>query len=119
MSRSRRLLSCVLTVYLAFACRDAPDEAAPPIVSLTPQGTRALHVLGVGDRIVAADAASRLLLPPDVVASTLSDVLDRRPDVVLVGPIAPEDESRVDALRRLGIPVVVVDPHQLEEALAL
>jgi len=104
---------------LLVGCDGRHEKAAPRVVSLTPIGTRALHALGVSDRIVAADETSRTRLGTDVAAASLRDVLDHHPDLVLVGLVEPADEALVETIRQHGPAVIEVAPHQMTDALAL
>jgi ABC-type Fe3+-hydroxamate transport system substrate-binding protein len=74
------------------ACSPAADER-PRVVSLIPQGTRALANLGLSDRLV----------PPERIDEA---------DLILVPPGAPEPSAR-------GARVLEVAPHQFDEAFAL
>jgi ABC-type Fe3+-hydroxamate transport system substrate-binding protein len=83
---------------IALAC-SAANEDTPRVVSLTPQGTRAVTALGLSRFLVAEDAASH-------------------PDLVLV-PAMSEDGEGPQAMRASGAPVLAVDPHDFSDAFAL
>lgn len=92
----------------------------PPrrIVSLLPSSTEAVCALGACDRLVGVDRFSDW--PPrvgtlpqvgDLEDARLERIVALQPDLVLAGAFARAS----DRLESLGIPVLVVEAHQLEE----
>jgi iron complex transport system substrate-binding protein len=102
-----------------------PDEPKR-IVSLTPDATETLFVLGVGDRIVGKvqDPAN---FPPEAASipevATFSGVdvekiVALEPDLVISGGAGLTQGAAVEQLRRAGIPVLVNYPTTIDGALA-
>jgi len=95
--------------------------AALRIVSLAPSVTETVFALGLGDQLVgvsvycdyppAAQSIDRVgtFLTPNVEV-----ILAKHPDVVIALP-SPGNQSPVEALRRLGLKVVLVDPNTIAE----
>ncbi len=97
--------------------------AAPAqrIVSLAPHATELLFAAGAGDRVVGVSAFSDY--PPLVrvlpqvsggVRLDIEQVLALRPDLA-VGWSSGNASSDLDALRRLGIPVLIAEPKKLDD----
>lgn len=123
-----RLLAIWLIAAPAFAASvvdDAGREVTLPqpprrIVSLAPHLTEQLFAVGVGDRIVGttdyADFPPAALAIPRVARAhnvDLERVVAARPDLIAVwGSGYPP--SVIDALRRLGVPMFVSEPGNLE-----
>jgi ABC-type hemin transport system substrate-binding protein len=101
----------------AIAC--SPGATPPRVVSLAPEGTRALAVLGLSGRLVAVDPGSRPHAPSALPTATLENALSHEPDLILVAPAPPDREEAVEALRQSGVAVLEVAPHQFDEAFAL
>jgi len=113
-------LSLLAMVVLAVEA-EASEAEVRRIVSLAPSLTETVFALGAGDRLVGvsvycdyppqAEAIDRVgtFLSPNVEA-----IVAKRPDVVLAVP-SPGNRNPVESLRRLGLRVVVVDPHSVEQ----
>lgn len=93
----------------------APEGGARRIVSLAPSLTETLFAIGAGERVVAVTdlcdfppAARELPKVGGLTSSNLhlESVVAARPDLVV--SVGLNQEEAVAALRRLGIPVVVV-----------
>ncbi len=106
-----------LALLWVAAC--SPDAEPPRVVSLATEGARAIAVLGLSDRLVAVDAASSPYAPSPLPTATLENALSHDPDLILVPPAPPDREAVVEALRRSGVAVLEVAPHQFDEAFAL
>lgn len=96
-----------------------PEGGARRIVSLAPSLTETLFAIGVGERVVAVTdlcdfppAARELPKVGGLTSSNLhlESVVAARPDLVV--SVGLNQEEVVAALRRLGIPVVVVPTDQ-------
>jgi iron complex transport system substrate-binding protein len=99
--------------------------AQPPqrIVSIAPSNTEILFALGLADRVVAVDSysnfppeATQKLQVGDYLEPDLERVAAADPDLILaaevhLGTVIPELET-------LGLPVVVVEPANLDEVFA-
>lgn len=93
------------------------------IASIAPSTTEILFALGLGDRVVGVDDYSDF--PPEAAAKprlggmvdpALESLVATTPDLVLATGI--QTETVVPALERLGIPVAVIDPGNVEEVFA-
>lgn len=113
------LLACLAA--LAGARSAAAAAEAQRIISLAPSATEAIFALGFGDRVVGV--SSYCDYPPEVaridrVGTFLSPNLERivakRPDVIVAVP-TPGNQATVEALERLGLKVVVVDPETVAD----
>lgn len=98
----------------------AISKAPPRLVSLSPRASRFILALGAVDRLVAVDEGSRSTpqlghLPVTDLASARSDFAA---DLILVDEIGLDDsvERRV---RAEGAQVFAVQPHDLEDVVAL
>ena len=95
------------------------------IVSLAPSNTEIAFALGLGPQVVGVDDHSDY--PPEVarlprVGPDLTIDVDRvaalKPDLVLASLSVPGMERNVEALRRRGLPHLVLDPRRWPEVLA-
>lgn len=104
-----------------------PEDGARRIVSLAPSLTETLFAIGAGERLVAVTdlcnyppAARELPKVGGLTSSNLhlESVVAARPDLVV--SVGLNQEEAVAALRRLGVPVIVVptDEGGLEEVVA-
>ncbi len=99
-------------------------KAAPRrIVSLIPSETEVLYALGAGDRIVAVTTADDY--PPEVKRKpTIGNVLTSDPEQImaqkpdLVVAIGSLNQTPIAALEALHVPVLVVDPKNLDDTYA-
>jgi len=111
--------------------RDALERtvalAAPPqrIVTIFASNTEMLAALGLADRIVGIEAATRF--PPSVVGTPLvggrlgfsvDAVVAQRPDLVVVTPARQAVHQLVDPMERLHIPIVVLLQRNVAEIIA-
>lgn len=114
-----RVLGFALGLALApgIACTDraaAPPEPSASVLSLSPLGTRALLAMGLEDGIAVVDAESRALLPRAVEPPRDPDA--RPPRLALVPPLFERLSPEVDAWLGRAERVVVVDPHDFDDA---
>lgn len=112
----RRAMIAFLALLACVDCSE-PKQDSHSIMSLSPLGTRAVIAMGLAKRMAIADPASRALLPaPDDLSTDPRAV---RIQLALVPPrlepLAPELEALLARAER----IVVVDPHDLDEARAL
>jgi ABC-type Fe3+-hydroxamate transport system substrate-binding protein len=117
------LLVCAL---LLFVCSDASSLAdlPPPqrIVSLVPNVTEELYLLGVQDRIVGVTVYCQR--PPQaqskervgaVVEVNVEKILSLRPDLVIASPLT--DQKQIKKLRDLGVRIEIFKAPQNFEGL--
>ncbi|HHY46946.1 MAG TPA: cobalamin-binding protein [Firmicutes bacterium] len=91
------------------------------IISIAPSNTEILYALGAGDRVIGVTTACDY--PPEArqkekvgdVNLNFEKIVSMRPDVVL--GVASLQGAAIERLRRLGIPVVAVDPKTVDEVL--
>jgi ABC-type hemin transport system substrate-binding protein len=122
MARRRRMLALALllvfapalALYLRRADSDEPSRAARQVVSLSPLGTRALLAMGLADRLVFVDTESRARLPASL--EMPSDPPAQAIGLALVRPDPKPLPFELDALVARAERVIVVDPHDLDEA---
>ncbi|HXQ24758.1 MAG TPA: helical backbone metal receptor [Candidatus Acidoferrales bacterium] len=95
--------------------------AALRIVSLAPSVTETVFALGLGEQLVGVSsycdyppAAQRIDHVGTFLTPNIEAIVAKRPDVVIAVP-SPGNQSGVEALRRLGIRVVLVDPNTIAE----
>jgi iron complex transport system substrate-binding protein len=107
-----------IALVLAVLSRPA---AALRIVSLAPSVTETVFALGLGDQLVGVSsycdyppAAQRIDRVGTFLTPNIEAIVAKRPDVVIALP-SPGNQSGVEALRRLGIRVVLVDPNTIAE----
>ena len=92
-------------------------EHAHRIICLIPSVTDAVFALGAGDDVVAVSdyvkfPAEAMKKPSvgSIMAPSLETILDFHPDLVLGSPNG-NPQGMLDEIRKLGIPVYLVDPH--------
>jgi iron complex transport system substrate-binding protein len=114
-------LSCC--VLLAATGHFLAARAAEPqrIISLAPSITETVFALGLGDRLVGVSvycdyppAAEHIDKVGSFLTPNVEPIIAKRPDVVLAVP-SPGNRGGVEALRQLGIRVVVVNANTLGE----
>jgi iron complex transport system substrate-binding protein len=122
MSRGRiALLALALAAALAAgpARRTAGAAPARRIVSLSPAATEILFAIGAGDRLVGV--CSFCDYPPAVkgiprvgsfVTPSIETIVAARPDLVIAAH-GPATWEAVEAVRRIGVPVLVVEDTTL------
>jgi len=91
------------------------------VISLAPSVTEIVYALGAGDRLVGVSAHCDS--PPQVTAvarvgtfvtPNIEAIVARRPDLVIAVP-SPGNQNPVEALQRLGLRVLVVNPSTVAE----
>jgi iron complex transport system substrate-binding protein len=94
--------------------------SAQRIISLAPNITEVLFHIGAGDQIVGADeysnypeAAKQILRVNNHAAANYELILSLKPDLVIAWQSGNGDKM-INPLRKLGIPVFVVETHQIE-----
>ncbi|HVO23987.1 MAG TPA: ABC transporter substrate-binding protein [Candidatus Margulisiibacteriota bacterium] len=128
LSRLSRLTRCAkpalqyLTVsLLVLPGRLAPAAEVQRIISLAPSVTETVFALGLGDRLVGVSVycdyppeAERIDRVGTFLTPNVEAIVAKRPDVVIAVP-TPGNQGSVQALRRLGLQVVLVDPNTVAE----
>jgi iron complex transport system substrate-binding protein len=116
MPRSMR--SCIALLALLAV---AVPAAALRIVSLAPSVTETVFALGLGDQLVGVSvycdyppAAQRIDRVGTFLTPNVELILAKHPDVIIAVP-SPGNHASVEALRRLGTRVVLVDPNSVAE----
>jgi len=101
--------------------RAAPAVEPQRIVSLAPSVTETVFALGLGDRLVGVSVycdyppeAQRIDRVGTFLTPNVEAIVAKRPDVIIAVP-SPGNQSGVEALRRLGVRVVLIDPNTLQE----
>lgn len=87
------------------------------IVSICPSNTEVCEYLGIEEQIVGVDDFSdleRTRLGPDL-SIDMEKLAALQPDIVLASLSVPGMEKNVEALKRLGIPHIVTNPHSLDD----
>ncbi|MBI3783987.1 MAG: ABC transporter substrate-binding protein [Deltaproteobacteria bacterium] len=116
-----------LVVLLLFVTPSRVAAAEPQrIISLAPSVTETLFALGVGDRVVGVSVycdyppeATKIDRVGNFLTPNVEAIVDKKPDLIIVVP-SPGNQNPVETLRRLGFPVLLVDPNtiaQIEEAI--
>jgi len=118
--RLARQALCLLALNGVVATTTAAADV-PRIISLAPSVTETIFALGAGDQLVGVSAHCDY--PPEVrgiarvgtfVTPNVERILATHPDVVIAVP-SPGNQRPVEALRDLGLRVVVVDAHSVAE----
>ena len=120
------LVCCSLSVMAEVrVVDDNGDEVrlavpAQRIISLAPNITEVLFHIGAGDQILGADeysnypeAAKQILRVNNHAAANYELILSLKPDLVIAWQSGNGDKI-INPLRKLGIPVFVVETHQIE-----
>ena len=96
-------------------------EPAKRIISLAPNITEVLFYIGAGDQIVGADeysnypeAAKDILRVNNYAAANYELILSLQPDLVIAWQSGNGDKI-INPLRKLGIPVFVVETQKINE----
>jgi iron complex transport system substrate-binding protein len=118
VTRERTLLVIVLAVVLA---RCAGAAEVQRIISLAPSVTETVFALGMGDRLVGVSVycdyppeAAKIDRVGNFLTPNLEAILAKRPDIIIAVP-TPGNRGSVEALRGLGLRVLIVDPRTLAE----
>jgi iron complex transport system substrate-binding protein len=97
-----------------------PAEALR-IISLAPSVTEAVFALGLGDDLVGVSAycdypaqAQRIDRVGTFLTPNVEAILAKHPDVIIAVP-SPGNQSSVEALHRLGLKLVLIDPQTVDE----
>ncbi len=91
------------------------------IISLAPSVTETIFALGLGDRLVGVSVycdyppeATRIDRVGTFLTPNVEAIVAKHPDVIIAVP-SPGNQGSVQALRRLGLKVVLVDPNSIAE----
>jgi iron complex transport system substrate-binding protein len=118
-----RLIVAVTIVMLIplFALAGESPVRVRRIVSLAPSMTETVFALGAGDRLVGVSLycdyppeAKKIDRVGTFLTPNVEVIVAKRPDVVLAAP-SPGNRNSVESLRRLGLRVLVAEPHSVEE----
>jgi ABC-type Fe3+-hydroxamate transport system substrate-binding protein len=117
----RASLVCTLVTYAALSAAAAFAAEPMRIISLAPSVTETIFALGLGERLVGVSiycdypaAAQRIDRVGTFLTPNVEAIVVKRPDVIIAVP-SPGNQSSVQALRRLGLKVVLVDPNTVAE----
>ena len=112
------ILSCTFLFSILCTASSLPPSSVPRrIVSLVPNITEELYLLGVQDRIVGVTVYCRR--PPEaqskervgaVVEVNVEKILSLRPDLVIASPLT--DHKQIQKLRDVGVRVEIFQPPQ-------
>ncbi len=117
---AQRLSRALLTTACLLAASTAAAEPQR-IISLAPSVTETIFALGLGDKLVGVSVYCDY--PPEVatidrvgtfLTPNVEAIVAKRPDVIIAVP-SPGNQNPVDALQRLGLRVVIVDPNTVKE----
>jgi iron complex transport system substrate-binding protein len=113
MTRFTALLTCALLALAA-------EAWGMRIVSLAPSVTETLFALGAGGDVVGVSTycdyppeAAKVDKVGTFLAPSAEVILAKRPDLVIAVP-SPANRGPVEALERIGLKVLVVDPETLD-----
>ena len=91
------------------------------IISLAPSVTETVFALGMGDRLVGVSVycdyppqAAKIDRVGNFLTPNMEAILAKRPDIIIAVP-TPGNRGSVEALRGLGLRVLIVDPRTLAE----
>jgi ABC-type Fe3+-hydroxamate transport system substrate-binding protein len=121
-TRPRRWLTVPTLLLALHVCRFASHAAeVQRIVSLAPSVTETVFALGMGDKLVGVSVycdyppqAQRIDRVGNFLTPNIEAIVAKHPDVVIAVP-SPGNQNPVEALRRLGLTVVVVEPNTIAE----
>jgi len=116
----RRIALALLAVrYLLPAAAVAAEVQR--VISLAPSVTETIFALGFGDRLVGVSVycdyppeAQRIDRVGTFLTPNVEAILAKHPDVIIAVP-TPGNQSAVEALRHMGLNVVLVDPNTVAE----
>ena len=114
------VLHALLVVCATVSAAGATAEPMR-IVSLAPSVTETIFALGLGDRLVGVSVycdyppeAERIDRVGTFLTPNVEAIVAKRPDVIMAVP-SPGNQGSVQALRRLGLKVVLVDPNTVAQ----
>ena len=114
-------LRCLAISLVVLAARHASGADVQRIISLAPSVTETVFALGLGDRLVGVSVycdyppeAQRIDRVGTFLTPNVEAIVAKRPDVIIAVP-TPGNQGSVQALRRLGLNVVLVDPNTVAE----
>jgi iron complex transport system substrate-binding protein len=91
------------------------------IISLAPSATEMVFALGMGDRLVGVSVycdyppeAQKIERVGTFLTPNVEAIVAKQPDVIIAMP-SPGNQSSVEALRRLGLRMLLVDPQTVAE----
>jgi len=120
---TRWALALPAFAFVTLQASPSPLHAAEVqrIISLAPAVTETVFALGMGDRLVGVSIYCDYPPPAlkiDRVGTFLTPnveaIIAKRPDVIIAMP-TPGNQSSVEALRRLGLTVLLVDPQSVAD----
>ncbi len=116
-----RRAAVVPIIAFCVLARSAVGADVARVISLAPSATEIVYALGAGDRLVGVSAQCDF--PPQVAAvdrvgtfvtPNIEAIVAKRPDLVIAVP-SPGNQNPVEALQRLGLRVLVVNPSTVAE----
>jgi iron complex transport system substrate-binding protein len=123
LAGTARRASLLRAVAVASVAVSAATAAAEPlrIISLAPSVTETVFALGLGDQLVGVSVycdyppeAERIDRVGSFLTPNVEVIVAKRPDVIVAVP-SPGNQGSVQALRRLGLKVLLVDPNTVAE----
>lgn len=106
---------------LAAGLRPTHAAEVQRIISLAPSVTETIFALGLGDRLVGVSVycdyppeAERIDRVGTFLTPNVEVIVAKHPDVIIAVP-SPGNQGSVQALRRVGLKVVLVDPNTVAE----
>jgi len=122
--RGKRHLAVALTILMLaplVAWADEDPDRVRRIVSLAPSMTETVFALGAGDQLVGVSVycdyppqAKKIDRVGTFLTPNVEVIVAMRPDVVLAVP-SPGNRNSVESLRKLGLEVLVSEPHSVDE----
>ena len=114
-------LRCLATSLLVLGARHVSAADVQRIISLAPSVTETVFALGLGDRLVGVSVycdyppeAARIDRVGTFLTPNVEAIVAKQPDIIIATP-SPGNQGSVQALRRLGLNVVLVDPNTVAE----
>jgi iron complex transport system substrate-binding protein len=112
------------SAVLVAVCAAVGHAEVRRIVSLAPSVTETVFALGLGERLVGVSvycdyppAAKQIDRVGTFLTPNVEAIVAKRPDLIIAVP-TPGNQSPVEALRRLGLRVLLVNPNTVAETLA-